>query len=252
MTDPRELVEQLRSFRTRKAAMEALMETGGGAVDALIEALDARNEGVRWAAIRCLGEIGDAKAVRELIRRLGDPLDRDAAAEALRRITGQDLAADAEAWHRWSGEGAPPPSSQASPAGDLPDDALVAEAVRGLSASIQGSGHSRTITIRLEGGRRQVVRISLSAKDLDGEPVALVYSECGPADPAAYEYALRLNLSIPYGALALREVEGAMRLVMLNSLLRRGLTPLALRKSILAIASKADSVEQRLFGRDRC
>ena len=249
MADAEELVRLLRSFRTRKEAMERLVDMGGGAVDALIQALDGRNEGSRWAAMRCLGETGDDRALKPLIRRLDHRADQDVACWALGQLTGEALGGDPEAWRKWHRDrgGAVAPNDAES----VGDETLFAEAVRGLSATVQTSGRSRNLTVALEGGRRQTVRVVLDAKDFEGEAVVLVYSECGPAEPSKYEFALRFNLSLPYGALALRGAKGQERLVMLNSLLRAGLTPLALRKSIVTVAAKADAIEKRLTGQDK-
>lgn len=247
-----ELVAGLRSFRTRKESMDRLIDRGQEAVAALLEVLDGRSEGMRWAAMRCLGEIGDERAVGPLLNRLEVSSDRAVACWALARVTGEDLGDDAEAWRRWRKGVVGDVETEAAEtaAAELADDALFAEAVRGLTASVQGSGASRIVSMALEDGRHQAVRVAMAAKDMDGEPMVLVYSECAPADPKTHEFALRLNLSLPYAALAIREVEGQKRLVMFNSLLRKGLTPLALRKSVLTIAGKADAVEKRLTGQD--
>ena len=77
MPNAGELVKALRSFRSRKQAMEQLVELGQEAVPALIEALDERNEGMRWATIRCLGEIGSDEAIVGLVARLDNPRDAE-------------------------------------------------------------------------------------------------------------------------------------------------------------------------------
>ena len=253
MADVSELVEQLRSFRTRKQAMDQLIDMGEAAVGPLLEALDSRSEGMRWAAMRSLGELGDERAVGPIIDRLDEPRDRDAACWSLGKLTGQDLGGDAEAWREWrrKGQAAPEETAAAAPAAEMDDESLFAEAVKGLAASVQTVGSSRIVHMSLEGERHQVVRVVMGAKDFEGEAMVLVYSECAPADPKSFEFALKLNISLPYAALALREVDGEQRLVMFNSMLRKGLTPLALRKSIVAISEKADRVEKRLTGQDQ-
>jgi len=254
MSDPKELVAKLRAFQTRKETMDRLIEMREQAVEPLVEALQSRTEGMRWAAMRCLGEIGDERAIDPLLDRLGVFVDRDTACWALARITGRDYGSDYEAWRQWrasvTGTGEPKPTAEQPGPTDLDNDTLFTESVKGLAASVQMQGERRSVTVTLPEGRHQEVRVVLDAKDLDGEAMVLVYSECAPANPDDYATALKLNLSLPYGALALREVRGEDRLVMFNSMLRKGLTPLALRKSIVAIAGKADVVEKRFTGQD--
>lgn len=245
MADIESLTRDLRSFRTRKQAMSALAEMGDEAVDPLIAALESHHEGVPWAAARCLGMIGSERSVEALVACLDRPAVREAACWALGRITGKDFGSDPKAWRAWlaGGRGAEP---EAGP--DLDDETLLREAVRGLNVEVTSKGAVAVIQARLDGGRQQTVRVAMKAVDFEKSPIVLVYSECGPADPRFFEYALKANMTMPYGALAIRSVEGQDRLVMFNSMLRRGLTPLALRKSIVSIAEKADKVQERLEG----
>ena len=229
-----------------------MVEMGEVAAEALLGALDSRSEGVRWAAMRCLGEIGSTDAVEALLAALQRPTDRQATCWALARITGQDFGEDAKAWLAWAGKEEEEPETteeSAAAAPGMDNETLLREAVRGLTATVEGAGKTRKIEMELEGGRRQVVRVVFTV-DSEKSPVVLVYSECAPADPGHYEFALRTNLTLAYGALAIRKVEGEDRLVMFNSLLREGLTPLALKKSIVTIADKADRVERKLTGKD--
>ena len=73
---------------------------------ALITALNDRNDFVWVGAAHDLGEIGDATAVEPLIAALRRPpapnsLNREDVAEALKKITGQDLGTDALKWKEW-------------------------------------------------------------------------------------------------------------------------------------------------------
>ena len=242
-----ELVEMLRSFRTRKEAMDRLVEHGEAAVAPLIEALDSRHEGVRWAAARCLGEIGSREAAPRLIELLDTPQDAEAARGALTRIVGADLGGAPGPW-RDALQGRAPETAR--PEQTVEDESLFAEATRGLQATVTTVGGTRFAELLLASGRRQRVRVVMNAADSEKSPIVIVYTECAPADPKLYEFALRTNLSLPYGALALREVDGHDRLVLFNSLSRDGLLPQALRKTIVSVAEKGDEIERRLTGLD--
>jgi len=246
MPDSRELVEMLRSFRTRKEAMDRLVERGAEAAPALIEALGSRHEGVRWAAARCLGEIGALDAAPKLVELLASPADAGAARGALSRILGRDLGDNQSAWRNAIHAGAAKPEGGAT----TEDELLVRDATSGLRAKVTPSGGTHFVEVDLESGRKQTVRVVMGASDFEKSPIVIVYTECAPADPRLYEFALRTNLTLHYGALALREVDGRNRLVLFDSLSREGLAPQALRKSIAFVAEKGDLLEQRLTGQD--
>ena len=66
------LIAQLRSFRTRAAAADALVARGRQALQPLLDALEAESqEGAKWAILKCLGEIGAVEAVPAVARRAG-------------------------------------------------------------------------------------------------------------------------------------------------------------------------------------
>jgi hypothetical protein len=245
------LVRQLRDFRTRTQAQDLLIEAGREAVEPLIQALEDRAEGVRWSAVKCLGAIGDPRAVGPLIRVLGDENMKSIAAEALTALTGQTLGADAEAWHSWlRGEGA----ARAKPATAGPsaesDRRLVAEALRGVDATVSETKDGYAVVVALDGGRSQKVRLVLDKSDSDGSPLAIVYSECGPAKPEIFEWALHKNLTMPHGALGIRDSSSGPVLVMFHTLLKETASAKELRKSLLTIARHADAVEKALTKQD--
>jgi len=73
-------------------------------VDKLINQLKDENWSVRIAAAKALVKIGDSRAVKPLIAVLKDKNEifaRQTAAEALKKITGQDFGEDYEKWSTW-------------------------------------------------------------------------------------------------------------------------------------------------------
>ena len=67
----------------------------------------------------------------------------------------------------------------------------------------------------------------------------------------AAEAVLRKNLSIPAGALAIRDVGGKPNFVMVDTMLAAVVTPSTLAKRIENIARRADSIERVLTQADR-
>ena len=79
----------------------------------------------------------------------------------------------------------------------------------------------------------------------------LIYSICCPAQPEYFEQALRLNNEIPHGSVALREIDGETKFVVLDTYPRSTVDAEEIRRSVLEVARRADDVEHRLTGLDR-
>lgn len=127
---------------------------------------------------------------------------------------------------------------------------ILEEALRGLNARYREIGEGYEVTLTFAQGRSQRVRVILGRKDSEGHEIVTVYSKCAPSDAASFEWALKFNSRLPYGALALEEVDGEEALVILNTHLREALDPPELRKSILSLGEWADRLEEEFTGAD--
>lgn len=242
------LVEQLRDFRSRSAAIRALVAAGDAAVAPLVKALKTEShEGARWAVLRCLGELRARCAVVDVVALLDDPSYRTAAHQALVRIVGEDLGPAPEPWIRRAeatGAAGEAPEAEMHMIG-LDDARLVELAVRDSGASVHAEREGHVVVEMASG---QKVMVDLTRRDHEGSSVVIVYADCGPAGPERYERALRQNLRMPYGALAVRDREGVPCFVMFNTLLRDALSPLELKKSILTVGDRAARVRREMGG----
>jgi len=251
-----QLIERLRDFRQRSQAMRRLISMGREAALPLAEALASETqEGARWAMLRCLGEMRAVEAVPHIAALLADAGARAAAREALVRIVGSDLGESAEPWVKWARQHGAASAGPAAAEPELhmtgmPDQRLLELALRGCEASWHEESPGRyCVEVALEGGApSQRVHVNLAARDHEGAPIAIVHADCGPACAEHYEKALRWNLRMPYGALAVHESGGRARFVMFNTLLREDMSPLELRKSILVVARRAARVRRELVG----
>jgi hypothetical protein len=264
MSDVRQLIQRLGNFQTRAAARQELVLLGKEAVAPLIAALKHPNEGVRWSAAKTLGEIGDAAAVDALIEALGNVSLASTAAESLQAITGKNFGTDAAAWRHWrqTGEETPPnagitstfaaaePEENVSAEG-LSNEEIIQHVLHGIARAkshpIPGGAQ---VEIPLEGGRRQNLAITFDSKDADGKPLVCIYTECGPAHPTKYDTVFRYNLSLPYGSVAVRDVDGHPMFVMMHTTPRQSLDIAVLRRAVLAIAKQADALEYELTRKD--
>jgi len=282
--DAKQLVAQLQDFWKRKDAEAALAKMGQPAVPHLIEALGSPDPNTRSTVRSILGKIRGEAVVHALNGVLDDPKRRNDAAEILRQITGQFLPGNRDAWEAWAHpERKPPPAppppkpaprptppappqpapkpappkapkahEQPPPAPKpLSDEALVAEAVAGTGIQVAQHGGGFALTVHLQSQRYQTVTVSFAARDFEDEPLVVVYTECGPATPAGYEWALRQNLRLSFGAIAIRDRDGQPLFVMVDTHLRRTASPADIRKSVLLLAEKGDALEEALTKADQ-
>lgn len=230
----------------RKFAARYLRDCGDErAYKPLIAALaDAEND-VRLEAVKTLGTIGDESVLPALLRASSDP-DASVASAAKE-------AADAVQARRPK----PAPAATPAPAGPPAEGAspsarrsFVEEAVGDAAAEIRERGYGVRVELDLPKGRRQVVRVVYGRSDPDGDPLITVYTVCGKADPNRYHWALRANTGLPFGALAVREVDGVEHLVLLENLLEADTTVRELRKAVFTLAEKGDLIESHLSRTD--
>ncbi len=129
-------------------------------------------------------------------------------------------------------------------------ESLVRESAEGLDCFIQGYGDTFRLILSLPGNRLQEVVIEAS----DGknqERLLSVFSVCGPADPAYFEYALRLNSNLTYGSISVHNVLDTPMFVMSRTLLRDTVNPEDLRHALIEIARRADRIEKQLTCMDQ-
>ncbi|HOO70256.1 MAG TPA: hypothetical protein PK926_00735 [Spirochaetota bacterium] len=104
---------------------------------------------------------------------------------------------------------------------------------------------SYTTRIDFENGRNQEVLVTLS-NDESGDRIINYYSVVGKLKKdlcELYKYALQLNSTFDYGALALLDNT----LVLRNSILLEDCDPIRFMKSLTYIAAKADEMEEMLI-----
>jgi serine/threonine-protein kinase len=110
-------------------------------------------------------------------------------------------------------------------------------------------GDRYRLELTLPDGRRQVLFVEPS-DHVGAERLLLIYSVCCAARPDYYEQALRLNSELQHGGLAIREIDGEAKFIMVDTYPRATVDAEEVRKSVLEIAFRADTVEQQLTGLD--
>ena len=248
--DTETLRAQLRNFRTRSAAIREAEAAGPEAFDAAAALLNDANEAVRWSAMQILVKLGDKRAVGPLVGMLERGTSAMEAANALRRLTGQDYGEDAAEWKRWADF-----ESEPDVVGErlkLSDEALLNAAIDGLTAKVGArQGDRFGVHVSLPNGREQWVYVDFSGKDPDGSEIVRMYTLCGKAMPERFEWALKQNMRLPYGAIGLGRHDGERHFVMLNALPRATADAEEIAKSVMALATHGDKIETMLGEDDK-
>jgi serine/threonine-protein kinase len=83
-----------------------------------------------------------------------------------------------------------------------------------------------------------------------GDRLLLIYSLCCEARPSFYEEALRLNAIMHHGGISIRDIDGKPCFVMIDTYPRATVSGEDIRRSAIDLGARADSIENRLTGRD--
>jgi hypothetical protein len=233
----------LRNMRTRAVTINAVCTQGAKMTEAVVPLLQDRHDGVRWSAIKILSEIGDNTAIPALITLLEQHRNTTDAVNALCMITGQELGDSPVEWREWLLKSA---DGNAGAAGMLSDRDLITEATRDMNAVISGESPHFGVLVSLPDGRSQQIWIDFTRTGSDDSPLVQLSTPCGQAIPSQYAEALRLNMLIPFGALAIADIDGTEHLVIVDTYRRATVHPEILADAIQSLAQHGDSVEQSI------
>jgi serine/threonine-protein kinase len=129
-------------------------------------------------------------------------------------------------------------------------DNLIYDAFSGLP-NIQwepdDDGFRVQLTLRDE--RTQTVYIENSEHSA-GDRLLMIFSICCEARPDFYEDALRLNAMMHHGGISIRDIGGQPYFVMVDTYPRGTVSGEDIRRSVIELGSRADSVEKLLTGKD--
>jgi len=140
----------------------------------------------------------------------------------------------------------------AAVAGDVPEiESLLAQAFSDRSdVSWTRDGNRYTVRVDFRDGRKQDVAVEPSGPAA-AEKLLVISSVCGPAAPSYYEEALRLNAVMSHGSITIRDIAGGPMFCATNTYPRETADPEEVRRSVLELAHRADSIERLLTNQDR-
>ena len=206
------------------------------AVSPLIDALSDPEPEVRREAAETLGHIGREEAAGALQKACSDP-DQKVAAAARKSV---DKVLKSRK---------PQPRAGTKPGTRTRAD-LLREAMADSGSVVEEKPYGFKVTVRLTSGRKQQVRVAFDKPDPDGTKLIVMYTICGPASAAKYEWALSANARLSFGALAVRSGRDGREFILLDRVPEPGADPVDIRRRILSLSEKGDAIEKSLTGGD--
>lgn len=98
--------------------------------------------------------------------------------------------------------------------------------------------------------RAQFVYVTANRESYERDDVIQVFTVCAPENERFYKSALLLNMNLPFGAIAISEVEGKNHFVIVDTYLVSEVTAAELEKSILSLAKAGDQMEKVMISQD--
>lgn len=260
------LISQLADYRTRHAARLRLKEMGPAIADQLLPLLGdtARPENLRWSVLALLVAWKHRPAASEILRVVR--ADRGLQSEgvrALESLTGLEIGEDWDEWEKAladpAGYAAPKTAAPAErphhKVGKSPEErgreffrrALAREASQ-FQWEAEGYLYMR---FELPGNRKQQIVATFHETDSNNQPLATIYTECGPANSQAVTAITRRNLTVTHGKFEIEGPEDEQKVVMRAHIPFANLNEKLVHDVVLSMAVEADSLEHELTQADR-
>lgn len=233
-------IQALYDFRTRAAGIRAILrEHRAKAVPKLLALLDDLDSAIVWCAIRLLGDLGGKDVIPKLMEKKEHPEVAGAAVMALQKlgVPVEQTSAVQSTLH----------VALADEAGDGDQELLfkTAQMIPGAIAEKKDDG----IRIQMRADEHEH-NIHITFHDDDSRRRVSVLCDTGVAAKGkTFEAALRRNVTMETGALAVANVDGKDRLVIVDNQIGRSTDPQMLREALQALAREAGVVAAELNGK---
>lgn len=260
------LIAQLADYRTRHTARLRLKEMGPAIADRLLPLLEdaARPENLRWSVLALLVAWKQTAAAPAILRvARADRGLQSEAVRALASLTGLEIGED---WDEWA-KALADPAGYAAPktaapserphhkVGRTPEErgceffrrALARDASQ-FQWEAEGYLYMR---FELPGNRKQQIVATFNETDDNRQPLAAIYTECGPASPQAVTAITRRNLTAKHGKFEIEGPAGEQKVVMRAHIPFASLDEKLVHDTVLCMAVEADSLELELTQADR-
>lgn len=106
------------------------------------------------------------------------------------------------------------------------------------------------VEFRVSDERRQTIFIDPERKDSTGQPVAVMYTLCGPAEPKVFGASLQANAQLSHAAFATIGEGEKRRLVLISRRRMSELTRSGVAETLEYLANKGDRAESQLQRQD--
>ncbi|MHC9538795.1 MAG: HEAT repeat domain-containing protein [Vulcanimicrobiota bacterium] len=125
-------------------------------------------------------------------------------------------------------------------------DSLIDRIIDGTTIKKERISQGFLLTILLPDGRKQNIFVSFREDDADKTELIVLYTTCGKAAPNLYKWALTANAKMPYGGIALRQIDGEDYFTISYTSIISSATAKSMRKIVMDLAAKGDWIEKNL------
>lgn len=132
---------------------------------------------------------------------------------------------------------------------DFTLEELALACARGERRVVEKDDQGFVVRVTLNDGRRQSVHLR-EFQRADGVSLIQVYTVCGKADENAYAWALRANMKLIQGAIALARQGEEERFVLSMCFLRNEVTKAEIKAAVKEAAYYGDWIEHKVGGMD--
>lgn len=129
---------------------------------------------------------------------------------------------------------------------------LINKSISGKKITLMETDNKKKIKLKvnLPDNRTQKVLVKFDKRDKDYNQLIVIWSIGGVIDSNYYEWALKQNSEIGYGAIGISQVGGKDYFVVVDTQLARTADPEEIGRAIVEVATKGDWLEKQLTGKD--
>lgn len=209
-------------------------------VQTLLPLLGDSDSEVRKNAVVAMGKLGGSTASEGISKALQDEswIVRYFAEKALSDLNDKNSGRDQTA--------APPPHPAPVTDEIISIDDLIDRIIEGTTIKKEKISQGFLLTVLLPDGRKQHIFVSFREDDTDKTELIILYTTCGKAAPNLYKWALSANAKMPYGGIALRQIDGEDYFTISYTSIISSATAISMRKIVMDLAAKGDWIEKNL------
>lgn len=232
----------------RKNAVVAMGKLGGStAAEGISKALQDESWIVRYFAERALSDLNDKNSGRDQAAASPQSIALPHAVQQAQGEPARQKSSHLQPEEPEKTQTAAPPPSPAPVTDEIISiDSLIDRIIEDTTIKKEKISQGFLLTVLLPDRRKQNIFVSFREDDTDKTELIVLYTTCGKAAPNLYKWALSANAKMPYGGIALRQIDGEDYFTISYTSIISSATAKSMRKIVMDLAAKGDWIEKNL------